>query len=94
MAADARAVHAPGQIALVRERDGVALTSDAFDTLDVQTGLRCAPRLGHPAFHHDREQAAASLRERARPALSAAWPGHAEPVTGDVGAQLERAAGT
>jgi glyoxylase-like metal-dependent hydrolase (beta-lactamase superfamily II) len=86
--------HAPGLIALLRERDGVALTSDAFYTLNDQTGLRSAPRLPHPAFHHDREQAAASLRKLAALAPSAAWPGHAEPVTGDVAAQLERAATT
>jgi hydroxyacylglutathione hydrolase len=84
--------HAPGMIALYRERDGIALTSDCFYTLDVQTGLRSRPQLPLDAFNLDTEQARASLRKIAALRPSAAWPGHAEPVTGDVAAQLERAA--
>jgi hydroxyacylglutathione hydrolase len=84
--------HAPGMIALYRERDGLALTSDCFYALDVQTGLRSRPRLPLDAFNLDTEQARASLRKLAALRPSAAWPGHAEPLTGDVGAQLERAA--
>ncbi|HTE61265.1 MAG TPA: MBL fold metallo-hydrolase, partial [Solirubrobacteraceae bacterium] len=84
--------HAPGQIALFRERDGVALTSDAFYTLDIQTGLHGRPRVAHPAFNQDTEQARASIRKLAELAPSAAWPGHAEPLRGDVAAQLQRAA--
>jgi hydroxyacylglutathione hydrolase len=84
--------HAPGQIALFRERDGVALSSDAFYTLDIQTGLHSPPRLAHPAFNLDSERARASIRKLAELTPSAAWPGHAEPLTGDVAAQLERAA--
>jgi hydroxyacylglutathione hydrolase len=83
--------HAPGMIALFRERDGVALTSDCFYTLDVQTGLRSAPQLPHDAFNLDTEHARASIRKLADLRPSAAWPGHAEPLTGDVAAQLERA---
>jgi glyoxylase-like metal-dependent hydrolase (beta-lactamase superfamily II)/predicted ester cyclase len=82
--------HAPGQIALFRERDGVALTSDAFYTMNIETGLHGAPRLAHEAFNQDSEQARASLRKLAELAPSAAWPGHAEPLTGDVAAQLSR----
>ncbi len=84
--------HAPGMIALFRERDGLALTSDCFYTLDVQTGLHSPPRLPHAAFNLDTEQARASIRKLAELRPSAAWPGHAEPLTGDVAAQLERAA--
>ena len=84
--------HAPGMIALFRERDGVALTSDCFYTLDIQTARHGPPRVPHRAFNLDTEQARASIRKLAALAPSAAWPGHAEPLTGDVAAQLERAA--
>ena len=50
------------------------------------------PRLPHPAFNLDTEQARASVRKLAALEPAAAWPGHASPVTGDVRAQLERAA--
>jgi steroid delta-isomerase-like uncharacterized protein len=80
--------HAPGQIALFRERDGVALSADAFYTMNIETGLHGAPRLPHDAFNEDSEQARASVRKLADLAPSAAWPGHAEPLTGDVAAQL------
>jgi glyoxylase-like metal-dependent hydrolase (beta-lactamase superfamily II)/ketosteroid isomerase-like protein len=84
--------HAPGLIALYRERDGLALTSDVFYTLDIQTGLHGAPRVAHPAFNHDTEQARVSLRKLAALAPVSAWPGHAQPLRSDVAAQLERAA--
>lgn len=84
--------HAPGMVALVRERDGLALTSDAFYTLDVETTLKGAPRIPHRAFTPEYEQARASLRKLAELDLQVAWPGHAEPVRGDVRGQLERAA--
>ena len=84
--------HAPGQIALFRERDGVALTTDVFYTLDVRTGLSAAPAPAHPAFQMDLELARASIRRLAELEPSSAWPGHAEPLTGDVAAQLRAAA--
>jgi glyoxylase-like metal-dependent hydrolase (beta-lactamase superfamily II)/ketosteroid isomerase-like protein len=84
--------HAPGMIALYRERDGLALTSDCFYTLDIQTGLHGPPRVPHAAFNLDTEHARESIRKIAELRPSAAWPGHAEPLTGDVAAQLERAA--
>jgi glyoxylase-like metal-dependent hydrolase (beta-lactamase superfamily II)/predicted ester cyclase len=84
--------HAPGLIGLYRERDGLALVSDAFYTLDIQTGLHGAPRVAHAAFNHDTERARASIRKLAELAPSSAWPGHAEPLRGDVAAELERAA--
>jgi glyoxylase-like metal-dependent hydrolase (beta-lactamase superfamily II)/ketosteroid isomerase-like protein len=84
--------HAPGQIALFRERDGLALTSDVFYTLDVLTGLHGRPRVAHDAFNQDTAQARASVRKLAGLAPAVAWPGHAHPLRGDVAARLERAA--
>ncbi len=84
--------HAPGMIALVRERDGLALTTDCFYTMDPQTSIPGAARVPHPAFNRDTEQARESVRKLAGIPLQAAWPGHAGPVTGDVRGQLLRAA--
>jgi hydroxyacylglutathione hydrolase len=84
--------HAPGLIALHRERDRLALVSDAFYTLDIETSFRGPARVPHPFYTQDREQARASLRKLAALDLAGAWPGHADPVTGDVRGQLERAA--
>jgi hydroxyacylglutathione hydrolase len=84
--------HAPGMIALFRDSDRLALTADAFYTLNVEWSLRCAPRLPHEAFNPDTEQARASLRKLAALEPSVAWPAHANAATGDVRAQLERAA--
>jgi steroid delta-isomerase-like uncharacterized protein len=86
--------HAPGMIGLWREADRVALSSDCFYTLDPQTGRKGAPRLPHRAFNYDTDQARRSIRKLAEMEPSAAWPGHADPVTGDVRAALERAAAT
>lgn len=84
--------HAPGLIGLYRESDRLALTSDCFYTFDTQTLIKGPPRVPHPAFDLDVDQARASIRKLAEIEPSAAWPGHANPVTGDVRAQLERAA--
>jgi hydroxyacylglutathione hydrolase len=48
--------------------------------------------LAHPAFNQDTGQARASIHKPAALNPSAAWPGHSDPVTADVEAQLERAA--
>jgi hydroxyacylglutathione hydrolase len=85
--------HAPGQIALWRERDRLALVSDCFYTLDMW-GRDSAPKLPEATYNFDTEQARASLRKLAALEPAAAWPGHAKPVTGDVRVQLERAADT
>jgi glyoxylase-like metal-dependent hydrolase (beta-lactamase superfamily II) len=77
-------------IALFRERDRLLLCSDLVYTLDVQTGRSGPPRLPLDAFNLDTEQARASVRKVIALAPSAAWPGHAEPLTGDVAAQLAR----
>jgi hydroxyacylglutathione hydrolase len=84
--------HAPGLIGLFRESDRLALSSDCFYALDIETSFKGAARIPHPAFNQDEEQARASIRKLAELDPSAAWPAHAGPVTGDVRAQLERAA--
>src|SRR3954470_4049074 len=89
--------HAPGQIALWRRSDRLALVSDCFYTLDINNGRKGHPPLPHPAFNQDTEQARASIRKLAALEPAAAWPGHADPVTAPpthVRAQLERAADT
>ena len=84
--------HAPGLIGLFRERDRLALVSDCIYTLDPQTGIKGEARVPHPAFNLSTPQAAESVRKLAALTPSAVWAGHADPVTGDVVAQLERAA--
>jgi hydroxyacylglutathione hydrolase len=86
--------HAPGLIGLWRPADRLALVSDCFYTLDPQTGIHGHPRVPHEAFNHDTEQARASIRKLAAMEPAAAWAGHANPLTGDVRAQLEHAAAT
>jgi glyoxylase-like metal-dependent hydrolase (beta-lactamase superfamily II) len=84
--------HAPGLIALWRARDRLALTSDAFYTIDLW-GRDVEPRLPIEGYNFDTGRARASLRRLAALDPASAWPGHARPVTSDVRAQLERAAG-
>ncbi len=86
--------HAPGLIGLWRESDRLALVSDCFYTLNPETGTPGAPRVPHRAFNQDTEQARASMRKLAALAPATAWCGHADPLRGDVAAQLERAAAT
>ena len=84
--------HAPGLIGLFRASDRLALVSDTVYTLDIQTGRKGGPRIPHPAFDADVEQARASIRKLAALAPERAWAGHADPVTGDVRRQLQEAA--
>jgi glyoxylase-like metal-dependent hydrolase (beta-lactamase superfamily II)/predicted ester cyclase len=84
--------HAPGLIGLFREHDRLALVSDCFYTLDPQTGIKGAARVPHLAFNIDTAQAADSIRKLAALEPSVAWAGHANPVRGDVVAQLHQAA--
>jgi glyoxylase-like metal-dependent hydrolase (beta-lactamase superfamily II)/predicted ester cyclase len=84
--------HAPGLIGLFRESDRLALTSDCFYTVDPRTGIKGPPRVPHPAFDLDVEEARGSIRKLAELEPSVAWPGHADPVRGDVRGELERAA--
>jgi hydroxyacylglutathione hydrolase len=83
--------HAPGLIALWRESDRLALSSDCFYTLDIW-GRDCDPRVAIRLYNFDTEQACASIRKLAALEPAAAWPGHAKPVTGNVRSKLERAA--
>src|SRR4051812_7731619 len=84
--------HAPGQIALWRASDRLALTSDAFYLLDPQTGRGKPASIPHEAFNFDTDAARASLRKLAALDPATCWPGHLGPLTGDVRAELERAA--
>ena len=76
--------HAPGLIGLFRERDGLALVSDHLLHARPPDDPQGPPRLPLAAFNLDTEQARASLRKLAALEPRAAWPGHADPVTGDV----------
>ena len=82
--------HAPGLIVLWRESDRVALTSDVFYTLDM-LGRDSEPHLPMDGYNLDTEQARRSLLKVAALEPALALPGHANPLTGDVRAQLERA---
>lgn len=84
--------HAPGLIGLWRAADRLALASDCFYTLDPQTGIKGGPRVAHPAFNLDTDQARESMRKLAALEPATAWAGHADPLIGDVRGQLERAA--
>lgn len=84
--------HAPGLIGLFRESDRLALVSDAIYTLDPQTARKEPAHVPHPAFNQDTEQARASIRKLAALHPLTVWAGHADPVTGDVATQLDRAA--
>jgi len=84
--------HAPGLIGLWRARDRLALVSDCFYTLDPTTGDFGPPRVAHAAFNFDTAQARESIRKLASLEPRIAWPGHAEPVRGEVRATLESVA--
>ena len=84
--------HAPGLIALFRERDRLALTTDCFYMVDPDTSRPQPPAPALDAFNQDTAQARESIRKLAALDPSACWPGHLGPLTGDVRAQLERAA--
>jgi hydroxyacylglutathione hydrolase len=83
--------HAPGLIALWRESDRLALSSDCFYTIDMW-GRNSDPSTPEPVYNFDTDQARASMRKLAALEPAAAWPGHGKPLTGDVRSQLERAA--
>jgi hydroxyacylglutathione hydrolase len=84
--------HAPGLIGLYRESDGLALVSDCFYTFNPVTGIKGRPRIPHPAFNDDTLEASRSIAKLADVGPAVAWAGHANPVTGDVRTQLQRAA--
>jgi len=82
---------APGLIGLWRESDRLALVSDCFYTIDTW-GRDCAAHVPEHTYNYDTEQTRASMRKLAEMEPAAAWPGHGNPVVGDVRAQLLRAA--
>jgi len=84
--------HAPGLIGLFRESDRLALVSDTLYTVDPQTGRHQPAHVPHPAFTQDTDQARASIGRLAALDPATVWAGHADPVAGDVRAQLDRAA--
>jgi hydroxyacylglutathione hydrolase len=88
--------HAPGLIGLWRESDRLALVSDTIYMVD-SMHLRPAdgPSVPHHVWNLDNDGAKASVRKLAALEPRAAWPGHAEAVTGEphqVRMILERAA--
>jgi hydroxyacylglutathione hydrolase len=84
--------HAPGLVALWRESDRLALTSDCFYVVDADTSRPQDPAPPVDAFNQDTAQARASIRKLAALDPAICWPGHLGPIRGDVRAQLERAA--
>jgi hydroxyacylglutathione hydrolase len=84
--------HAPGLIGLFRERDRLALTTDCFYVVDVDTSRPQDPAPAVDPFNQDTAQARESIRKLAALDPVACWPGHLGPLTGDVRAALERAA--
>ncbi|MDQ6914182.1 MAG: MBL fold metallo-hydrolase [Actinomycetota bacterium] len=82
--------HAPGLIALWRPGDHLALASDAFTTQ--ATSPPGAPGLPKPVYSQSPDQARNSLLKLAALDPVTAWPGHGDPLTGDVRHALERAA--
>ena len=84
--------HAPGLIALFRESDRLALTTDAFYVVDADTSRPQDPAPALDAFNQDTAQARESIRKLAALDPAVCWPGHLGPLKGDVRAQLERAA--
>jgi glyoxylase-like metal-dependent hydrolase (beta-lactamase superfamily II)/predicted ester cyclase len=85
--------HAPGLVGLFRERDRLALTTDCFYMVDVDTSRPQPPAPAGDPVNQDTAQARESIRKLAALDPAACWPGHLGPLTGDVRAQLERAAG-
>ena len=84
--------HAPGEIALWRRSDRLALASDCFFTINIESGRKGAARLPPAVLTQDPEQARASMLKLAALEPAAAWPGHGDPLLIDVRATLEHAA--
>lgn len=81
--------HAPGQIGLFRESDGLVLSTDTIYTLDPMTGLAGRPRMPLDGFTQDSGVAKASALKLSALAPKTLWPGHSKPVTNDVPAVLD-----
>ena len=88
--------HAPGQIALWRESDRVALTTDVFYVVDMW-GRACAPALPTEGYSQDPAEARRSLLKLADLEPAVCFPGHGSAVresaeAGTVAAQLRAGA--
>ena len=88
--------HAPGQIALWRETDRIALTTDIFYVVDMW-GRPSAPLPPTEGYSQDPGLAKASILRLADLAPAACWPGHggavtADPALGSVAEQLRAGA--
>jgi hydroxyacylglutathione hydrolase len=88
--------HAPGQIGLWRESDGVALVSDTVYLVD-SGRLKPLPEgeasVPHPAWAWDHRQAKESVRKLAALDPAVLGTGHEQPLRGEsLRATLERAA--
>ncbi len=89
--------HAPGQIGLWREGDGVALVSDTIYLLDSTKMGKPLPAgeasVPHPAWAWDHAKAKESVRKLAALGPRVVGTGHNEPLRGeDLRPALERAA--
>ena len=84
--------HAPGEIVLWRRSDRLALASDCFFTINIESGRKGAARLPPAVLTKDSEQARASMVKLAALEPAAAWPGHGDPLLTKVRARLEYAA--
>jgi len=80
--------HTRGSIGLWREYDGVALTSDCYYSINVETGLKSAPSVPHSAFTVDLDMARQSIRKLASLNPSVTLAGHGDPLRGAVTEQL------
>ena len=84
--------HAPGLIALWRESDRLALTTDCFYMLNAHTGKSRDPAVPYDAFNLDTPAAHRSVAKLAALDPAVCGPGHLGPLTEDVRAKLELAA--
>jgi hydroxyacylglutathione hydrolase len=75
--------HAPGQIALWRAADRVALTSDAFYVVDMW-GRTVAPVMPIDGYSQDPELAKRSVEQLAALQPLVCWPGHGGAVRADA----------
>lgn len=89
--------HAPGQIALWREADRVAITTDVFYVVDMW-GRAGPPLPPTDGYSQDSARARRSILKLADLEPAVCWPGHGaalrdDPVNGSVADQLRAGAG-
>ncbi|MDP9189410.1 MAG: MBL fold metallo-hydrolase [Actinomycetota bacterium] len=86
--------HSPGQIALWREADGLAITTDVVYFADSERLKPLDyPNVPHRAWNWDHEKARESVHKLAELGPRTLYPGHEEPHSSQrLGEELERAA--